>query len=279
MFNDKYKTYLPAIFHKIDTWNSDIDQVNDYWEIKRPTDVVIAPGSDMPYCLCHYVESTPGVTDGWPPQAASPAAYASLLNSEQDTHAYDWQPILLSHKPVRLLPGFYVPALPIIQYWGDQWGRYHDWPYDNDGGMKEPEVLLMESSDEVEINPYMFTTYEHPAGPTNNYYSPWLLVPNRASRVGTDASALPFSKVLGFGRSNQTGSNQIATCSMNIYLKDLTRPDAVGVINYIDFASTNQMVDGVRVNTNLESFSWFMFRLRLNSVTSYTPEGCAYIFF
>ena len=130
MWSDKYiigQGHNPPLFHKIDTWNFAPNDVNDYFEIKRPTNVVIAPGSDMPYCAVHYVEGVPTNGDGWAAQAANPAAYVSLMDANQDTDEITWHPILLSHIPTTLMPGYYVPALPMGAYVGDFWDHEHAW--------------------------------------------------------------------------------------------------------------------------------------------------------
>jgi hypothetical protein len=138
MWNDRFKvgqTHNPPLLHKIDTWNFGVNDVNDYFYCARPTSVVIAPGSDMPYCLVHYVATLPAAGDGWPAQAANPAAYVSLLEPTQDSDERVWHPILLSHQPVTLMPGYYVPALPQMAYAGDQFDIEHAWPTTMFGGL------------------------------------------------------------------------------------------------------------------------------------------------
>jgi len=241
------------IFHKIDNWNDGPNFVNDYFRIKQPTPVVIAPGSDMPYCLVHWVGRIPENGDGWPAQAANPGAYVSLLKEfAPSPDAVAWQPILLGNHPVVLEPGYYVPALPMLAYCGDQYDIDHTF---NTTMFEYPEVLLMESHVPVELNPYQFTTKE--VDQTDlTYFLQWLITPTAAGLVAS-TSNFTWSKLLGFGASNQTGNAMTGTCKIEIMTKDRTFPDGAAARNFQDFASIGVLVDGARDNDVVERFGWF----------------------
>jgi hypothetical protein len=275
MWSDRYilgQTHNPPLFHKIDTWNFGVNDVNDYFEIKRPTSVVVAPGSDMPYCLVHYVSATPGNGDGWPAQAANPAAYTSLLEANQDTDEITWHPILLSHKPVTLMPGFYVPALPMMAYCGDQWDHDHAWQTDV---LEYPVVLLMESVFPVEMSHYQFTSKAITAGSVRLWYNPWLLTPISPGMVASTTN-LVFSKMLGVGASNQTGTGQTATCTFSVYTKGNQFPDIAANFETQDVGQISDLANNQRTNTALERYAWFKVRINVNAAGA-TPAGVGYI--
>jgi hypothetical protein len=256
MWGSRYKagqTHNPPLFHKIDTWNFGVNDVNDYFEVKRPTSVVIAPGSDMPYCLVHWVDpgAVPAAGDGWPAQAANPAAYVSLLEPNQDSDEATWHPILISNVPVTLMPGFYVPALPQMAYAGDQFDIEHAWPTTM---FEYPEVILMESNFPVEMCPYQFTTKEVVETDTS-YYMPWLICPTGAGLVAS-ISNFTWSKAIGFGASNNTGGAMTGQCRFDFLTKDRTWPDGAAVRNYQDLATIPILTSGSRSNQLAERFGW-----------------------
>jgi len=276
MWSDRYilgQTHNPPLLHKIDTWNFGVNDVNDYFEVKRPTSVVIAPGSDIPYCAVHYVSATPGNGDGWPAQAANPGAYVSLLEADQDTDEITWHPILLSHKPVTLMPGFYVPALPMGAYVGDFWDHEHAWPTD---AFEYPEVILMESNLEVEMCNYQFTTKAHQAGAAVVYTSPWLITPVGSGRHGS-TSNFSFSKLLGVAGENRTGTDQAAVCTFNLHTKSRTYPDVAGNFNYQSLGAITALANNARTNNVVERFSWMKFTLTFNLDVGLTPAGVGYL--
>jgi hypothetical protein len=254
MWNDRFEagqTHNPPLLHKIDAWNFGVNDVNDYFYCGRPTSVVVAPGSDMPYCLVHYVATLPAAGDGWPAQAANPAAYVSLLEPTQDSDERTWHPILLSHIPTTLMPGYYVPALPMMAYAGDQFDIDHAWPTTL---FEYPEVILMESNFPVEMNPYQFTTKLVEQTDTT-YYMPWLITPIATGLVASFTN-LVWSKVLGFGASNRTGTAMTGTCTFDILTKCRTFPDGAAARNSQDAASIAVLVNGARSNQALERFGW-----------------------
>jgi hypothetical protein len=263
------------IFHKIDVWNQGVDEVNDYFLIKEPTPVVIAPGSDMPYCLVHWVDGVPGAGDGWPAQAANPGAYVSLLKGyAQVTDETTWAPILLSHMPTWLEPGYYVPALPQIEYCGDQFGFYFAWPT---AVLEWPEVVLMVSDAPVEISPYQYTIKEIVAGSTRNWYSPWLMAPRAAGGVAS-VTDRAWSKMYGLGASNQTGTNQVSVFRFYIRTKNRTRPDTAIASLYQDLGTITQINTGARSNFQVEGYEWFMINILVDDAGA-TAAGVGYIVF
>jgi hypothetical protein len=277
MWNDRFEagqTHNPPLLHKIDTWNFGVNDVNDYFYCARPTSVVIAPGSDMPYCLVHYVATLPAAGDGWPAQAANPGAYVSLLEPTQDSDERTWHPILLSHIPTTLMPGYYVPALPMMAYCGDQWDHEHAWA----DGLDDPEVILMESNFPVEMCPYQFTSEAYAAGTGAVIYTfPWLLTPIAAGLVAS-SSNLVWSKALGIGGSNRTGSAQTAAYIMRVYTKNRTFPDIVANFEDQDFGQISALADGARSNTLCERFGWMKPEIQIDA-NGGTPAGVGYIVF
>jgi hypothetical protein len=279
MWNSRYAAGQgnnPPLFHKIDQWNFGVNDVNDYFEVKRPTPVVVAPGSDMPYCLVHWVDpgAVPTNGDGWPAQAANPGAYVSLLEPNQDSDEITWHPILLSHIPVTLMPGFYVPALPMMAYCGDQWDFDHAWPTT---AFIYPEVILMESNFPVEMCPYQVTTETIAAGSARLWYTPWLMSPIASGLVASTTN-LVWSKLLGAGGSNNTGTAQTATCTFTMYTKNRTFPDIAANIEYQDVIQTSNLGDGTRANIAAERYGWVKLRLNVNA-TGATPTGVGYLVF
>jgi hypothetical protein len=262
------------IFHKIDLWNFGVNDVNDYFLITEPTPVVIAPGSDMPYCLVHWVDGVPGNGDGWPAQAANPGAYVSLLKGSAPlTDETTWAPILLSHIPTILQPGYYVPALPQMAYCGDQWDHEHAWDTDM---FAHPEVLLMISPHPVEMNPYQFTTVAHSAGAAITYTQPWLISPIAAGLVAS-TSNLVWSKLIGFGASNRTGSNQTAVCNTKIWMKNRTYPDIVANFEHQDSLTIAAVENNTRDNVAVERFGWFKTSVNFDVDAGATPAGVGFI--
>lgn len=262
----------PHIFHEIDTWNFTVNDVNDYFLIKQPTPVVIAPGSDMPYCLVHWVGNIPGNGDGWPAQAANPGAYVQLGEPHYVPDEVSWSPILLSHKPTWLRPGYYVPALPMMAYMAfSQWDHEHAWPTTI---FEYPKVRIAESIFPEEIIPYQFTTKALSQTDTS-YLTPWMLSPIATGLCGTAVGNFTFSKVLGFGGSNRTGTNQVATATCQLLTKSLTFPDIVANYNTQDLTGITAMAQE-RSNSGVERFCWFKLRFTIDGVGS-TPAGVGYL--
>jgi hypothetical protein len=271
-------TYNPPIFIKLDAWSDGINALGDYFEIKRPTNIVIAPGSDMPYCALKYHPNEPAAGDGWPAQAANPAAYVSLMDTNQEGETSDrntWHPILISHIPTLLQPGWYINALPQMAYVGDQWDIDHAWSANM---FSSPEVVLMESNFPVEIQPYQFTTVAHAAGAAVTYYTPWLLSPVGSGLVAAKTN-LTYSKLMGFGGSNRTGTGQTAVCTASIYTKCRTYADGAAARNYQDAISITAIANNGRVNESLERFVWFKLVLDFDQDVGATPAGVGYIIF
>jgi hypothetical protein len=263
------------IFHKIDLWNFGVNDVNDYFLITEPTPVVIAPGSDLPYCAVHWVDGVPGNGDGWPAQAANPGAYVSLLKGAAPlTDETTWAPILLSHKPTWLKPGYYVPALPMGAYIGDFWDHEHAWV----AGLDDPEVLLMISPIPVEMNPYQFTTEAYTAATgAVTYTFPWLLTPIAAGLVAS-VTNLVWSKMLGVGGSNRTGTGQTASYDFIIYTKNRTFPDVAGNYNAQDKITIAEIANGSRTNSSCDRFGWLKPEIVIDA-SGGTPAGVGYIVF
>jgi hypothetical protein len=268
----------PDAFHMIGVgatpWSQAPGNLGDYFTLTRKTWVVVAPGSDMPYCLVRWYPDLASAV-GWPAQAANPAAFVPLNDQYQEADCdragvITNHPILLSHKPKLLKPGIYVPALPQMAYYG--YGQYdldHVWPT---LAFKYPHVLLSESEEAVEQNPYQFVTPERDAEGAENYYTPWLITPDD----GVGYSSGTYSKLLGVGGSNrQTDPQVVAT--FYAYTKPLTFPDTAAVRNTVDVNAIATLAINTRLNTPVERFSWFKMRLNFTDETGYTPEGVGYI--
>jgi len=265
--------FNPNIFHKIDTWNFAPNDVNDSFLIKEWTPVVIAPGSEMPYCLVHWVGNIPTDGDGWPVQAANPGAYVSLLKSfapAPDDVA--WQPILLSHKPTWLRPGYYCPALPQMAFCGSQWDHEHAWA----DGLDDPEVLLMTSDSPVEMSHYQFTTEEYVNGTgARTTKFPWLITPIAAGLVASFTN-LVWSKALGYGGSNKTGTAQAASFDLTLFTVSRTYPDIVANYKYQDYGNIAEQGNDTRTNVALERFGWFKLQMVIDAGGG-TPAGVGYV--
>jgi hypothetical protein len=67
---------------------------------------------------------------------------------------------------------------------------------------------------------------------------------------------LTWSKLIGFGASNRTGSAMTGLCRFDLLTKDRTRPDTAVVRNYQDLATIPILVDGARANVIAERFGW-----------------------
>jgi hypothetical protein len=272
MWNNELETYNDPIFHKIADYSQAVAQLGDYFIINRTTDVVVAPGSDMPFVAVRwYAPNTALANLGWPAQAANPAAYVSLMDANQDAEEITNHPILLSHIPTRLQPGIYIPTLPQIAYISDQFDLHHAFPTD---AFEWPEVMLKESIYPVEISPYQFTTKALDATDTL-YYMPWLLTPIGAGLVASNTN-LTWSKALGIGGSNRTGTAQVAVSTVTVYVKNRTFPDGAAVLNTQDASSITAMANNARDNDFTERYCFFKVRLQIDQAGS-TPAGVGYI--
>jgi hypothetical protein len=280
MYGNEYhagSTFNPPIFHKLDAWSQGVNQLGDYFEIKRPTSIVVAPGSDMPYCALKFHPNEPAAGDGWPAQAANPAAYVSLMDTNQEGETSDrntWHPILVGNMPVLLQPGWYINALPQMAYVGDQFDFIHVWPTTV---FEWPEVMLMESNFPVEMNPYQFTTKAVSAGSTRSWFMPWLLTPEGGGMIAS-LTSLEYSKLLGVGGSNRTGTSQAAFTNFIVYVKGRTYPDTAIANLRQDQVTITQLADGARTNDIVERYVWFRGSLHTNDAGS-TPAGVGYIIF
>jgi len=273
-----------SILHLITEWSWDPGDTGSYFQLKRDTPVVIAPGSDMPYCLVRWYPSTASLT-GWPAQAANPAAYVSTIKTLQaDDDIYGASvvngPILLSNVPVILKPGYYVPAIPQMAYVGVQWDYNHAWPTD---AFKEPRVHLMESDHIVAINPYSFTTEELASNQSNlNIYTPWLITPQDAGLIATDDSNdAPYSKLLGCGSTNASGNDPSGANAPKFWFhcKNNTYQDTAASLNKQQNMSMVVPDSGDCDNEVIERLQWFCVRLQLltGNPEASVPEGIAIV--
>jgi hypothetical protein len=277
MWNSYLKTHNNPIFHKIDDYSQAVNQNGSYFQVKRPTDIVIAPGSDMPFLCLKYTETEPGATDGFPAQAANPAAYVSVMDSEQYDDRHTWHPILLSHIPVTLMPGWYQPALPQIAYCSDQYDIDHGWPTDV---LEWPEVMLKESNISVGISHFGFTGKAISAGSSRSWFTPWLLLvqgENQGGDMVLSNAAGGINKIASIGASNLSGSNQTATINQRILTKTRTFPDTAVVRNAQDRSNSITAIDnGNRLNRGCERYTFFKFEINVDE-TGATPAGIGYI--
>jgi|GEM_PF-3278985 len=251
-----------AIIAKVDAY-SDAPATIEGFEITRPMNVVVSPGSDMPYLAVRRYDDLASAV-GFPAQAANPAAYVSLIGDANP-------PIILSHKPKLLRPGYYVVAMPQLSYLGDAWDHEHAWPA---AALQAPVVLLEESDEPVEMSHYAFTTLAL-AG-DNSPWTPWLKAPQSTGAFATSSGSYPHTKILGFGWSNATGANMVATCRLYFYSKNLTRPDIVANIEENDNLWIANINDGARLNGGVERFGWFKVRIYMDQ-TGVLPAGVGII--